>query len=1069
MSVTRLLVANRGEVAARVRHTAAALGLSTVAVFATDDTSGRHLARAEEAEALDGDGPSAYLDQAALLAVARRTGCDAVHPGYGFLAERADFAERCAGAGLRFVGPSPRALAFFGDKVATRRRAGELGIDVLAGTGLLGGTDPAADAGAVRELLAGGPVMIKAVAGGGGRGTRPVREAGELDEQLRRCRSEARNAFGDDALYAERLLPAARHIEVQLAGDDTGTVVALGDRDCGLQRRRQKLIEIAPAPGLSDEARRRLRDAAVRLGSSVDRLGVATVEFLVTDDEAVLLEVNARLQVEHTVTEEVTGLDLVELQLRLAGGESLAGLDLREPPVARGVAVQARVNAERVAADGTAHPASGELTRFCPPTGRGVRVDTDCLPGYRVGPRYDSLLAKVIVSATHLGAAAAMADRALAEFQIDGVPTNLGLLRALLRHPALREDSLRRTDFVDTHGAELAEQASELAPPTDRLTPEPEQALEGAVLAPRQGVVVELPAAEGEHYAEGATLLVLEAMKMEHVVPAPGPVAVRALLVKLGDTVAEGDPLLVTEPDESPSQIDQAADQQEQDLDHIRADLAEVLQRHRGGLDEARQEAVARRHAQGHRTVRENLAELCDPGTFVEYGALAVAAQRRRRPMSDLIARTPADGMVTGTARIGGTRCAVLAYDYTVLAGTQGVQNHRKTDRLLELARREEIPVVIFAEGGGGRPGDTDQPGYTGLDVPTFHLAASLAGRVPTVAVVAGYCFAGNAALAAVCDVLIATRDSGIGMGGPAMISGGGLGDVGPHEVGPMSVQYPNGVVDLLVDDDREAVASARRYLSYLRGPVPDWDCADQRRLRPLVPQNRVRAYPVGPVLQLLFDTGSVLELRGGFGAGMVTAFARLAGHPVGVIANNPLHLGGAIDGDAADKATRFLRLCDAYRLPVVSLCDTPGFMVGPAAERTGTVRRFGAMFVTGARLRVPLGLVVLRKGYGLGAMAMAGGGLRASTLAVSWPTGEFGGMNLEGAVTLGYRAELAAITDPRRREARHAELVARAYQHGKALSTATVFDIDDVIDPARTRAVLLHGLGLGAGADPAG
>jgi acetyl/propionyl-CoA carboxylase alpha subunit len=1074
----RLLVANRGEVATRVLHTAAALALPTVAVYAEDDTDGAHTAWADRSEPLDGAGPAAYLDQEALIAVARRTGCDAVHPGWGFLSERAEFAERCAAAGLTFVGPSPAALALFGDKIAARERARELGIDVLAGSAVLTGEDPDADLAAAREFAASvDAVMIKAVAGGGGRGMLVVRDPDELDEALRRCRSEAGNAFGDGSLYLERLLPGARHVEVQLVGDHTGAVLAVGDRDCGVQRRRQKLLEIAPAPELPERVRERLWDAATRLGGSADRLGVATAEFLVGADGLVFLEVNARLQVEHTVTEQVTGLDLVAVQLRLAAGDDLAAAGLDGPPVSRGAAVQARVNAERLTRDGEVHPGGGELTRFVPPTGRGIRVDTHCAPGHTVNPRYDSLLAKVIATGPDLAAAAALADRALAGFEVVGSATNLGLLRAVLARPEPRSGA--RTDFVDSHLGELLDAAAELAPeepasggpatggpatgtdPADRAAGGSANgsapAGAGVVTAPRAGVVVELPAAEGALRAEGAAVAVLEAMKMEHVVPAPETLRVRELLVELGDVVAEGTPLLVGEASE-PGE-DELAEVRPEDLDRVRDDLAESMERHRVTLDEGRPTAVRKRHEAGRRTARECVEQLCDPGTFLEYGALAVAAQRRRRKMADLVERTPGDGMVCGTARIGGLRCAVLVYDYTVLAGTQGVQNHRKTDRLLELARREQLPVVIFAEGGGGRPGDTDQPGFTGLDVPTFHLAAELAGRVPTVAVVGGYCFAGNAALAAVCDVLIATEGSNIGMGGPAMISGGGLGDVAPGEVGPMTDLYPNGVVDLLAPDDTALVDATRRYVSYLGGRTDGWEAADQRLLRHLVPENRVRVYPVRPVLETLFDTGSVLELRGGWGDGMVTAFARLEGRPVGVIANNPGHLGGAIDADAAGKAARFLRVCDGYRLPVVSLCDTPGFMVGPDAERQGTIRQAGEMFVAGAHLRTPLAMVVLRKGYGLGAMAMAGGGLRSTALAVSWPTGEFGGMNLEGAARLGHRKELEAIEDPAARQARFEELVERAYQHGKALTTAAVFDIDDVIDPADTRAVLARAL----------
>ena len=499
------------------------------------------------------------------------------------------------------------------------------------------------------------------------------------------------------------------------------------------------------------------------------------------------------------------------------------------------------------------------------------------------------------------------------------------------------------------------------------------------------------------------------------------------------------------------------------DLDDIRADLAETLDRRRLVLDDGRPDAVARRHESGRRTARENVADLCDDGSFTEYGGFAIAAQRRRRELDDLIRRTPADGLVTGTGRVGGLACAVMSYDYTVLAGTQGVHNHRKTDRLLELAARQRLPLVVFAEGGGGRPGDTDTSAVAQLDVPTFRRAAELAGKVPTVGVVAGYCFAGNAALAAVCDVVIATEGSSLGMGGPAMIEGGGLGVVAPGDVGPMPVQTRNGVVDVLVADDAAAVDTARRYLSYFAGPRGDWDCADQRLLRRLVPANRLRSYDVRPLIDTLFDVGSVLELRAAFGVGIVSALARLEGRPVGVIANNPRHLGGAIDAEAADKAARFLTVCQANDLPVISLCDTPGFMVGPDSEKQAAVRRFGAMFVAGARLTAPLCTVVLRKGYGLGAMAMAGGDLKAPAITVSWPTGEFGGMGLEGAVRLGYRRELDAIADADERENRYRQLVADAYERGRALSVAAVFELDDVIDPAETRAVLVRAL-LAAG-----
>ncbi len=1060
--IKRLLVANRGEIAVRILATAAVFDVPTVAVYPADDASCAHVGQADEAVLLPGTGSAAYLDAGAIVAAAAAARCDAVHPGYGFLSESPVLAARCAEAGLVFVGPDARTLALFGDKTAARSLAREVGVPVLAGTP--GGTSLEA----ARAFLAEhGAVMVKAVAGGGGRGMRPVTREQDLAEAMRRCASEAAASFGDGSLYVERLLTRARHVEVQVIGDGTGAIAVLGDRDCSIQRRRQKLIEIAPAI-LDEGVRARLARAAVALVGSTPYAGLATVEFLVQDDVISFLEVNPRLQVEHTVTEEVTGLDLVELALRVASGATLDTLDL---PAAAGraiagqrSAVQARVNAETLQPDGTLRPGGGVLSRFQPPSGRGIRVDTHGYSGYEVSLRYDSLLAKVVTVGGDLTEAARRAVRALADFDIAGVPTNVAVLQAILRASGL---GTLEVGWVDAHAAELA--GAEGFPV--RGGPEEVAASPGldAVPAPLPGTVTSIAVSPGDRVTAGDELMVLEAMKMEHEVRAERSGVVHAVTVRPGGTVEAGATVLLLA--ESGDEGADAAVDQAIPPEHIRADLAEVLERHRIGRDEGRPEVVERRHAGGRRTARENIADLVDDGSFIEYGALTIAAQRRRRSLDDLIARTPADGLVTGTATVAGCPVAVLAYDYSVMAGTQGVLNHRKTDRLLELADRERLPVVMFAEGGGGRPGDTDTTAVAQLEVPTFRLTARLSGKVPLVAVVSGYCFAGNAALASACDVIIATADASLGMGGPAMIEGGGLGVVPPGEVGPMSVQVPNGVVDVLVEDEAAAVAVARRYLSYFGGPCFGGGAAggeaaygDQRVLRHLVPENRLRGYDVRPVIETLCDTGSLLELRAQFGIGILTVLARLGGRPVGVLANNPRHLGGAIDGDAADKATSFLRLCQAHRLPVVSLIDTPGFMVGPEAEKTATVRRFGAMFVAGARLSGPVCAVVLRKAYGLGAMAMAGGDLHHPALTVSWPSGEFGGMGLEGAVRLGFRAELDAIADPQARRARYDELVAEYYTRGKALSTAQAFEIDDVIDPADTRRTLIGALARSTG-----
>jgi acetyl-CoA carboxylase carboxyltransferase component len=574
-----------------------------------------------------------------------------------------------------------------------------------------------------------------------------------------------------------------------------------------------------------------------------------------------------------------------------------------------------------------------------------------------------------------------------------------------------------------------------------------------SLLAPFAGTVVALPRALEEPVSAGTPIVILEAMKMEHELLAERDGVLSRLVVAVGDTVAEGQLLAVLEADtdgharREPPAAAPAPDEP-------RTDLQEVRDRHALGRDQARPEPTARRHDQGRRTARENLADLLDEDSFVEYGPLMFAAQERRRPKQELIERTPADGLVGGVGEIAGDACVAMSYDYTVLAGTQGMRNHQKKDRLFNVAQRRRLPVVLFAEGGGGRPGDVDMPIVAGLDCRAFELFARLSGLVPLVGIASGYCFAGNAALLGCCDVVIASEDASIGMGGPAMIEGGGLGRYAPQDVGPIDVQFANGVVDLRVSDDAEAVTAAQRYLSYFRRtpPKPPAPEQDPAALRELIPANRKRLYDVRQVIHALLDAGSVLELRAGFARGMVTALARHDGRPLGVIANDPSHLGGAIDAPGADKAARFMALCDAFGLPLLFLADTPGFMVGPEAEKTATVRHFSRMFLTGANLGVPTGTVVLRKGYGLGAQAMAAGGFKAPLFTVGWPTSEFGAMGLEGAVKLGLRRELEAIEDPQERERAYEAAVADAYERGRGINMASYFEIDDVIDPADTR-----------------
>ncbi|MCW5738311.1 MAG: biotin/lipoyl-binding protein, partial [Enhydrobacter sp.] len=935
--IKRLLIANRGEIAIRIAQAASELGIATVGICSEDDATSLHVKRVDEAVALQGRGAAAYLDIAAVVAAARATRCDAIHPGYGFLSENAGLARACAESKIAFVGPTPEQLDLFGDKARARAQAEKSKVPVLPGTG---GAVDVAGATAFFKKHAKSGIALKAIAGGGGRGMRLVTQESEIADAFTRASAEAQSAFGNGALYAERLVRLARHIEVQIVGDGKGGVVALGERECSLQRRSQKIVELAPSPNLKPAMRKRIVDAATAMAKAVKYRSLGTFEFLVDGNDFFFIEANPRLQVEHTVTEEVWGVDLVQLQLR---GE------LPKGATPQGAAIQLRVNMETMTEDGSARPGGGTLTAFEPPSGPGVRVDTYGYAGYRTNPNFDSLLAKVIVKGPTFEAALARAERALASFRLEGAPSNIGFLRALLSDKDVRADKVH-TRFVDEHAKKLIAAAAKLdsgryfqataalspggrqvgarVDAVDPLAvlafgktstgaqplPNPPPAGEGAkisnpppegegwvgVPAPMQGTIVSLSVKEGDAVAAGQPLLIMDAMKMQHEIKSPARGYVRRIAVEPGETVYEGHALLFVE--EADVEVTGTAVEEKIDLGYIRPDLAEYFERRAMTLDDKRPDAVARRRKTNQRTARQNLDDLVDPGSFVEYGAFAIAGQRTRRTIEDLIEKTPADGLITGIGRINGSlfgpdrsRVAVAHYDYTVLAGTQGKTNHHKKDRLFEIVEDQRIPLVFFTEGGGGRPGDVDVQSVAGLNTMAFHIFGRLSGVSPLVGINSGRCFAGNAALLGCCDVVIATKNSTIGMGGPAMIEGGNLGVFAPEEVGPMSVQVPNGTVDIAVEDEAEAVAVAKKYLSYFQGVLPEWRAADQRLLRRAIPENRLRVYDVRDVIDTLCDEGSVLEIRRAFGLGMVTALGRIEGKPFGIVANNPMHLAGAI------------------------------------------------------------------------------------------------------------------------------------------------------------------------------
>jgi acetyl/propionyl-CoA carboxylase alpha subunit/acetyl-CoA carboxylase carboxyltransferase component len=1102
--VTKLLIANRGEIAIRIARAAADMGIPTVAVYGEDDASSLHLRVADETRKLPGQGASAYLNAEAVIAAAKDAGCDAIHPGYGFLAERGDFARSCAEAGLTFVGPDLRHLDLFGDKARAREAAIAAGVPVIRG---LNHAVTLAEARAFFASLGeGGAMIIKALAGGGGRGTRAVRSAEELDSAFARCQSEAAAAFGRPEVYVEQFISRARHVEVQILGDRTGEIAHLGERECSIQRRFQKIVEIAPAPELDNGLRRQMIDSAVRFAKGVGYTNLGTFEFLVDVSGRpgappfVFIEANARLQVEHTVTEAVTGVDLVQTQIRLAQGATLRDLGLDKAAEPRGFAIQTRVNMETIGLDGSVRPGGGTLMVYEAPNGPGVRTDGFGYAGYRTNGAFDSLLAKVIVHAPDFQAAVGRSARALSEFRLEGVATNISFLRTILAHPDFAAGKVH-TRWVDENMAELATagdqrhrfveaarsattdagfagarvksrdplalfahdaqvKAEQAVAEIDENTPEGA----GGVASPIQGTVVVIDVAVGDSVRQGQQLAVVEAMKMEHPITAPHAGIVRGVTMAPGDVVREGYPIVFIEEAEVAGGAIAAT--AALDLDQIRGDLQETYDRHAFGLDENRPDAVARRRKLGHRMPRENIDRLVDPGSFKEYWPLVVARQHQRNSIEALRKNTPGDGVVAGMCSINGdlfdetrSRAALVHYDYTVLAGTQGHRNHYKQDRMFELAQRFKLPLVLYGEGGGGRPGEDYIGPRVAVDTHTFTTFSQLSGLVPLVAVVNGRCFAGNTALVACSDVIIATEGSTLGMGGPAMIEGGGLGIYTPEEVGPMSTQVPNGVVDILVKDEDQATDVAKKYLSYFQGAVSAWDAPDQRLLRHAVPENRLRLYNMRDIVHTIADTGSVLEIREKFGVGIITAFIRVEGRPMGAIANNPHHLAGAIDSNGADKGTRFMQLCDAFDIPVLSLVDCPGIMVGPEVERTALVRHCTRLFNVGANMTAPLFTVIVRKAYGLGAQAMCGAGTLVGFFAVAWPTAEFAGMNIEGAVKLGYRKELMAIADPDARLAEFQRRTAIAYDSAKAVNAAAGGGIDDVIDPAETRSWIADGL----------
>jgi acetyl/propionyl-CoA carboxylase alpha subunit/acetyl-CoA carboxylase carboxyltransferase component len=1061
-----ILVANRGEIAIRIARAAAELQIRAVAVYARDDVGSLHVRRADEARELPGEGVAAYLDGEQLIAAAKAAGCTAVHPGYGFLSENAAFARRCAEHGLTFVGPGPELLELFGDKLAARDLAERLGVPVMPGT-----RGPASLEAARAFAAEHGTVLLKAVAGGGGLGMRVVRDQADIEEAYASCSSEAARAFGDGRLYAERLLNRARHIEVQIAGDGSGDITHLWERDCGIQRRHQKLIEVAPSPSLAPELRERILAAAVAMAAHVRYAGLGTFEFLVREGDFWFIEANPRLQVEHTVTEEITGVDLVRAQIRLALGASLAEVGLAQPPPASGSALQARVNLETLAADGTPRPHAGTIEAYAQPSGPGVRVDSCGYAGYRTSLRYDSLLAKVITRGEDFASAAARARAALAEFQVAGVPTNIPLLLGILRHPVFTAAQWDTT-FVATHAADLL--ASPADPPLPRHFTVPTvgwaagkhqpQATAGetlAVVAPMQAMVSDVLVDVGDTVAAGDRLVTLEAMKMEHAVPAPVGGTVRAIAVDKGQFVEDEAPLILLQPDGSTTPGTRA-DLAARPAGDWAAEVAEVARRRTLALEMGGPEKVARQHATRRLTARERIEALTDPGSFREIGALTGFASYDEAD-GRLRSLLPAN-FVAGTALLDGRKVLLGVDDFTVRGGSGDAAIHAKQIYAEEYARQMRLPVVRLLDGasGGGSVKMAQEAGYTYVPVnPAWDAVVDSLSLVPVVSACLGPVVGLGAARLVMSHLAVLVE--GIGQlftAGPPVVLGGTGEDLSKEELGGAAVHRRNGAVERVVATEADAFDIIRRFLSYLPRsvfevpPVAASPGEPRRRAEELlaaVPRNAREPYRIWPILEAIFDADSVLPYAE-YGGATVTALARLDGHPVGVIAGDP-HLGATMSAEGAQAVTRLADLCETFHLPIVSLTDQAGMTIGLAAERRATIRHGARAIAAVYQARVPQAELILRRVYGVGGAGIVNRHRAGRSWA--WPSGDWGSLPVQGGVEAAFRARLAQLPEGADRAAEIARIQAHLANIASPFRTAERFGVQDIIDPRDSRILL--------------
>ncbi len=1110
----RVLIANRGEIAIRIAKAASALGIESVGVYAPVDASSLHTRHTNQSRELPttADPVRAYLDIDAMLRIALETGCDCVHPGYGFLSENSGFAQRCAQAPIVFIGPPPACLELFGDKVRARDLARSLGIPVVPGSPRA--LDTAAEAAAFAQQI-GYPVMLKASAGGGGRGMRVVGSGDAMNDAYARCRSEAEAAFGNGALFLEKLIERPRHIEVQVLADAGGHVVHLHERDCSVQLRNQKVVEIAPAPNLSETLRQRITADAVRLVEAAEYVNAGTVEFLVAPqrNEYWFIECNPRIQVEHTITEQVTGIDLVEAQFRIAAGATLADLGVaHQSAVAapRGYAVQARVVVT----------GAGTLAGYREPSGVGVRVDATGYVGYTPPPQFDPLLAKVIGTSNSSGtliSALERTARALGEFYVNGPRTNIAELRAILAHPLVRAGDARTTLLIE-EDAVLRVRAAAAGSTNDRMMALFDQqgrahAAAGhkpadvqlaprlvvadghvAVECPMAGSVIEVRAKPGQLVGRGDTLMVVTAMKMETEVHSPCAGVVEDVQrLAPGDTVAEGQILVVV----APSQAD-ASNVVSNGADTWAPVLAEV--RTLQGLADLRlrtdsmEPGVVRQRDRGKLTCRGRIALLLDEGSFREVGSITGFASYDDE--GRIAAFTPSNH-VGGTGAIEGRTTIVCADDFTSRGGHADGAIGAKSlylDRLSMELRVPSVRLLDGSSGGGsvaamvpqqkkegessaressgaitaGRPrvaggGGSFLPGHLG----SSDYAAQLC-TVPVVNVLLGSVVGIGAAKAVLGHFSVMVRDiAQLFVAGPPVVAHAMGYEVTKEDLGDWRIHCRNGAVDNLAQTEAEAMAMTRRFLSYLppsvyeAPPVLPRDARDpidrrDEELFTLVPRKRTSTFDIRKAIRLMADTDSFFEIGKLWGSDQVTGFVRFNGHPMGVIASDSRHInGGALTADGCDKLKRHIDLCDVFHLPLLNLVDNPGFAVGIEHEVAATIRKGGEWMVAFAQASIPIFTVIMRRSFGVAGNNYATPRARPATRVV-WPSADVGGIPPEGGIEAAYKRQLAESSDPR---ALRDELMARIESVRGPVGPLSRFQMEEMIDPRDTRRLVCEWL----------